>query len=400
MADLRAQKMRAFLTTFGIIWGTVAIIVLIAFGIGMQKQTMATMHGMGENISILFPGQTTKAWQGFGIGRGLRFTEDDVRFIQSQVQEVSAISAEYVNNRTAVRMGDKQMNPGVTGAYPIYGEMRNIIPEQGGRFLNDMDIQHRRRVAVLGDKVHELLFGKENAIGKTIMIGMTPFTVIGVMQKKIQPSSYNRRDQDRIFIPTSTYSAVYGTIYLSNIIYKSSNPLLTTEIEDKVRETLSRHYKFDPTDKDAAFIWSTAVFEKFLFNLFLALNIFLGIIGSFTLGVAGLGVANIMFIVVQERIKEIGVKRAVGARRSNIMSQFFFETFFIVFIGSAIGFLISYGLITVIGLLPIQDYVGTPKLSWQVVAITCGILAIVGFAAGLMPARRAANLNVVECLRV
>jgi putative ABC transport system permease protein len=125
----------------------------------------------------------------------------------------------------------------------------------------------------------------------------------------------------------------------------------------------------------------------------------MGLIGSFTLGVAGIGVANIMFIVVQERIKEIGVKRAVGAKRSNILFQFFMETFFIVGLGSALGFLIAFGIIQVLQYVPIKEYVGTPELSLEVAIATVTILCVIGLFAGLMPARRAANLDVVECLR-
>ena len=245
----------------------------------------------------------------------------------------------------------------------------------------------------------EFLFAEQNAVGKTIIIGRTPFTVIGVMQKKTQPSSYNSRDQDRVFIPLTTFESVYGAVYLNNIIYRVSDPRLGEETSKQVREALSKKYKFDPTDENAVWIWDTTDFERMAFYMFLGINIFLGLIGSFTLGVAGLGVANIMFIVVQERIKEIGIKRAVGATKVNILVQFFSETFFIVFSGSMIGFLISCGIIALLGFMPIKEYVGAPELSMEVVAITILVLITVGLLSGLMPARRASNLDVVECLR-
>jgi putative ABC transport system permease protein len=399
LVDLRAQKLRAFLTMFGIIWGTVAIVVLVAFGMGFKKQTAASMHGIGEGIAIMFPGKTTKPWAGYGIGRGMSFIEEDTKLIASRVPNISAISPEY-GRRTVARVGENIINPLVSGVNVIYGDMRNINPEQGGRFINSLDLQERRRVAVIGNKVKELLFGEQNAVGKTVFIGQVPFTVIGVMQKKTQPSSYNSRDQDRIFIPLTTFESVYGAFRLNNIIYQISDPRRGEETEKQVREVLSKRYKFDPNDEDAVWIWDTTEFDRLSFYMFLGINIFLGLIGSFTLGVAGLGVANIMFIVVQERIKEIGIKRAVGATRRNILFQFFLETFFIVFTGSAIGFLISYGIITILGLLPITEYVGTPELSMEVVGITVFVLITVGLLAGLMPARRASNLDVVECLRI
>ena len=398
LIDLRAQKLRAFLTMFGIIWGTVAIVVLVAFGMGFKKQTAASMHGIGEGIAIMFPGKTTKSWAGFGIGREMSFVEEDTKLIAARVPNISAISPEY-STSVVTRVGENVMNPLISGVNIVYGDMRNIIPEAGGRFIDSYDLQERRRVAVLGNKTKELLFSEQSAIGKTVMVGSVPFTVIGVMQKKIQPSSYNSQDGDRIFIPLTTFASVYGAYRLNNIIYQISDPRLGEETSKQVREVLSKRYKFDPEDEDAVWIWDTTEFDRLSFYMFLGINIFLGLIGSFTLGVAGLGVANIMFIVVQERIKEIGIKRAVGATKNNILFQFFSETFFIVFTGSAVGFLISYGIIALLGMLPITDYVGTPEMSMEVVGIAVSVLITVGLIAGLMPARRAANMDVVECLR-
>jgi len=398
IVDLKAQKLRAFLTMFGIIWGTVAIVVLVAFGVGFRKQTVANMHGIGEGLAIVWPGRTTKPYAGYGIGRSLSFVEEDTKLVAAQVPNVSGISPEY-GKRTVTRVGENILTPLISGVNVVYGDIRNINPEAGGRYINTLDLQERRRVAVIGDKVKEFLFAEQNAVGKTIFIGRTPFTVIGVMQKKTQPSSYNSRDQDRIFIPLTTFESVYGSVYLNNIIYQVKDPRLGEETSKQVREALSKKYRFDPTDQNAVWIWDTTDFDRLAFYMFLGINIFLGLIGSFTLGVAGLGVANIMFIVVQERIKEIGVKRAVGATRINILFQFFSETFFIVFTGSAIGFIISYGIIAALSYLPIKEYVGTPVLSMEVVIITVLVLITVGLLSGLMPARRASNLDVVECLR-
>jgi putative ABC transport system permease protein len=398
VSDLRAQKLRAFLTTFGLIWGTVAIVVLIAFGVGFKKQLSANMHGLGDQIAIMWPGKTTKAFEGYGTGRYLSFVEDDANLLSARIRDIAAISPEYAR-RTPVRVGQNILNPAVTGIYPIYGEMRNIIPQMGGRFIDDLDMQKRRRVVVIGNKVKEFLFADNDAIGKLIYVGDVPFTVIGVMQKKTQPSSYNMRDQDRIFIPASTYSSMFGQIHLTNIIYKAVDLASADEVNKEVRQVLGQRYKFDPTDKDAVWIWDTSEFDKFMFYFFLGFNIFMGLIGSFTLGVAGVGVANIMFVVVQERVREIGVKRAAGAKKSNILFQFFMETGFIIAIGSSIGFVFAYGIIQLLQFIPIKDFVGTPEMSMGVVVATVFVLSVIGLAAGLMPARRAANLNVVDCLR-
>ena len=277
--------------------------------------------------------------------------------------------------------------------------MRNVIPEMGGRFVDEIDMRERRRVALIGDETKRLLFGESNAVGRLMYIGQVPFTVVGVMIKKTQNSSYNRQDRDRVFIPASTFAVVFGENHLSNIIFIPKDPTRSEEIKTQVREVLGKRYKFDPTDKDAVWIWDTGEFDKFLFYFFLAFNIFMGVIGSFTLAVGGIGVANIMFIVVQERTKEIGIKRAVGAKRSNIVFEFFMETIFIIALGSSIGFLISLGIAAALQYVPIKDFVGTPEISLPVAIATALVLGVIALAAGLMPARRAANLNVVDCLR-
>jgi len=226
-----------------------------------------------------------------------------------------------------------------------------------------------------------------------------PFVVIGVMQKKTQNSSYNRRDQDRVFIPASTYASVFGENRLSNIVFSTRDPRRSEETVDRVRQVLGRKYRFDPTDKDAVWIWNTAEFDKFIFIFFLAFNIFMGLIGAFTLAVGGLGVANIMYIVVQERTREIGIKRAVGARKRDILVQFFLETLFIIFLGSSVGFVIAVGITEAMQYIPIKEFIGTPIISVEVALATAAVLTLIGLAAGLLPARRAANLNVVDCLR-
>jgi putative ABC transport system permease protein len=397
--DLRAQKLRTMLTVFGIVWGTVTIVVLLAFGQGFKKQLTVNMHGIGESISIMFPGSTTKAFEGFGVGRPIRLTEDDAWLLQQQVKDIRRISPEYIGWESKARLGDNIVNTLVSGVYPIYAEMRNIIPEAGGRFINDLDIKERKRVVLLGNEVKRLVFGETDPIGRTVLIGEVPYTVIGVMQKKTQNSSYQRRDQDRVFIPATTFTSVYGVYYLSNIIFQPVDPRRSEETIQRVREVLGKKHKFDPTDKDAVWIWDTAAFDKFIFYFFLGFNIFMGLIGSFTLAVGGIGLANIMFIVVQERTKEIGIRRAVGATRRNIMMQFFMEAAMIVVFGSILGFIIAALITKALGYIPIKDFVGTPEISWSVAVATFVVLSFVGLAAGLMPARRAASVNVVDAIR-
>lgn len=399
ISDLMAQKLRTFLTIFGIIWGTVAIIVLLAFGNGFQKQTMKTMNGIGESIILIFPGQTAKPFKGYGVDRYIRFTENDVEMLREKIRLIKYISPEYSNWNAPLRRREKRRSPNVTGILPEFGEMRNIFAAPGGRFINDLDIKLKRRVVFLGNELAEYLFESEDPVGKYVYLGDTPFKVVGVMKEKEQDSSYNSRDKDRAFIPSTTFSTMFGYRYINNIVIKPITPLANEKVTDRVYEVLGRKYKFDPTDEEALSIWDTAEFQKMVYYIFIGMNIFMGIIGAFTLTVGGIGVANIMFVVVQERTKEIGIKRSVGAKRRQIMSQFFLETFFIIIVGAFIGIIISFLLIGLMSLLPIDQFVGKPSISWWVAFAAISILAIIGLIAGYFPSRKAANLDVINCLR-
>lgn len=396
--DLRAQKLRTFLTIFGIVWGTVAIMVLLAFGNGFQKQTMKTMYGIGESIILLFPGRTAKPFMGYGTNRTIRFREEDAELLRNEISLIKQISPEYSTWNEPLRVGTNKRNPNVTGVIPEYGDMRNIEPRRRSRFINDLDIELKRRVVFLGDELADYLFSGEDPVGRDVYIGKTPFLVIGVMLFKEQDSSYNSRDKDRAFIPASTFSSMFGYHYINNMVIEPIHATLSPTIQDQIYKVLGKKYKFDPSDKEALSIWDTTEFQKMVSYIFLGFNIFMVIIGGFTLTVGGIGVANIMYVVVQERTKEIGIKRSVGAKRQQIMVQFFTETFFIIAIGAFIGIIISIGLLFLITLLPIDEFVGRPSISLWVALVALSLLAGIGFIAGFFPARKAANLNVIDCL--
>src|SRR5690606_17514987 len=396
--DVAAQRLRTTLTILGITWGTVAVVVLLAFGTGLEKHMKTQAKGMGDGISIVFPGRTTRAYQGFGEGRAISLLAGDADLLAREIPEITAISPEY-GRWLPARRGTSITNAYVTGVVPVYGEMRNIIPEPGGRFLNPIDVAQRRRVAVLGDQVKRTLFGDEDAVGKSIFIGDTPFLVVGVMQEKTQSSSYNARDHSRIFIPASTHEALLGSRYLSNLVYKAASPAVAEHVRERVYQVLGRRYTFDPKDHDAIWIWDTTQMLKVWDTIFFGFNLFLAVVGSFTLTVGGIGVANIMYIVVRERTREIGIKRSVGARRRDIMLQFLFEATLLVAAGALFGLVVAYGLVAWVGMLPIEEHGGRAEISSSVLIATIALLGAIAGLAGWFPARRAANLDVVECLR-
>lgn len=397
--DLRNHPLRSALTVAGIAWGTVAVVVLMAFGVGLERQTRKNFHGLGDRIVLLFGGRTTVPHAGFPDGRTIRLREEDGALLQREIPSITQLSPEYSERGVPVQRGRESASPNITGVYPVYGELRNVIPARGGRFINRLDMEERRRVAVLGDDLKGLLFGDGEAVGRRVRVGETPFRVVGVMEPKTQNSSYNSRDEDRIFIPASTHRAVFGDRHVANFVYRTAGARSTKAVEERVYEVLGTRYKFSPADEDALGVWDTSEWETQFDYLFLGFRIFFAIVGSFTLSVGGIGVANIMYIVIRERMPEIGLRRSVGARRRDILVQFLGEAVGIVGVGAVVGFLASLGIVTALGRLPMQEAVGTPAISPVVLATTLLLLGGIGLLAGIFPARQAARLDPAECLR-
>jgi putative ABC transport system permease protein len=367
--------------------------------VGLEQQTRKNMRGLGDGIVILFGGTTTKAHQGFPDGRAIRLRLEDARMLGTQIREIEAISPEYRTSNVPARVDTMSTIPTITGVWPEYGPMRFILTEPGGRFLNELDEQQRRRVVVLGNEIKRLLFGDRDALHEQVFLGSVPFTVVGVMEPKTQNSSYGTRDSDRVFIPAGTFEAVFGGRFLTNIVYKPQNAALSGGIETRVREVMARRYTFAASDRDALGMWDTNQMMVMFDGMFLAIRLFLGIVGAFTLVVGGVGVANIMYIVVRERTREIGIKRALGARRATILTQYLLEATLLVAVGAVLGFGLSAALINLIGMLPVEEVVGTPALSMRVLLTTVGLLGIVSLLAGIFPARKAARLVPVDALR-
>jgi putative ABC transport system permease protein len=396
--DLYRQPMRTVLTLSGVTWGTFAIVLLLAFGSGVSKTAMKSMHGMGQGIIIVWPGLTTQAYKGFTKGKQVRITPEEILLMKQKVRGIFRISPEFRQNRR-IRYKNEEFNNTVRGVNVEYQLMRNTIAQQG-RFLNELDIEQKRRVCFLGNTIANKLFHNEKPIGKKVFVEGIPFTVVGVMINKIQNSNYSgQRDEHCLFMPYTTYSSIYGDRYVSNIIIQPWIPEMSATLITQIRQYLGEKIGFSPQDKDALFIWDFTEFEQNLDVFFLAFNIFLAVIGSFTLLVGGVGVASIMLVVVEERTREIGVKLAVGAKRRQIMKQFFSEALVIILLGGLIGFILSALVLQVIPTHLIEDYVGNPQINYTVGMVTILILLAIGTVSGLMPARKAASTDPIIALR-
>ncbi len=401
LRDVRAQKLRLFLTVFGLVWGTAAVTLMLAFGEGLHRQVLVAQKGLGDAIVIAWPSRTSKPWQGLPRGRRIQLTDEDVVLLRNEVEGIRSISEEYSQDGARITYGKKALSVDVSGSNVEFGAMRSMNPQEGGRFLNQLDLDERRRVVFIGDQLAIDLFGAGvDPVGEQVRLDGAPFTVVGVMVKKEQDSSYSGRDKDKAMIPSTTFRAIYGAKYIENLIFQAQDVQKIESVKKSVIATAANKYRFDPSDEEAIQMWDTTEGTKFLDTFFLAFRGFLGIVGALTLVVGGIGVSNIMNVVVEERTKEIGIKMALGAKRRYVVGQFLFETLLITLVGGISGFVISWSVCAVFPSLGFEEFIGTPRISFQVAAITTAILGAIGLLAGYFPARTAANLRPVEALRM
>ena len=400
----RLQQKRATLTIASIAWGTVTILLLLAFGEGLKRQMQSNEQAMGSNLAILWPGETSKPYKGLAEGRPIRPRLDDVDYLRERMPDLDAAWAEVRSWRTALAYGRKTVNAQLVGTAAVYGDRRKHFPKPGGRFLNDQDVADKRRVVFLGNELAKELFGPEDAVGKTITINNSPFTVIGVMQRKRQSSSYGGPDATHAVIPQTTFKALIGRDRAEVIVIRVKHPAEMTDALVRLNQVLGPRLGYDPEDSRVFGVWNTVEGQKMGAKIMLGLELFFGIIGGLTLIIGGVGVANIMYAVVKERTKEIGVKMAMGARRRWITGPFILEGMVYTLVGGLFGALIAITIVTLLGLIPsegndVLEFLGKPTLSWPIGAATVAILGTAGLLAGYFPARRAASIDPATTLR-
>ena len=420
VANLRANKLRSFLTMFGILWGVISVVILSATGEGFRRGNDKVLMELGRNIAIVWGARTAMQAGGERAGRQIYLTVDDVRALQTQSDMIAVVSAEIQKGAVTVKSAYNNAAITVDGIEPQYQRIRTIEVDRGRNF-SDADEAEARRVAILGWDSDAQLFARRDSIGESIRLDGIPYTVIGRIRKKDQDSDYNGRDNNKVFIPFAAMAkdfprdqAPLGV--LSQIIVAPREDVVATlpaildrrtgRIEDidwplarEVRRVIAREHGFDPEDRDAVRVWDTSL-ETIMFDRMIqAMKDFFTIVGLVTLSLGGLGVMNIMLVAVRERTREIGIRKALGATTGDIQRQFFLEGFILTLISGLAGFLVALGLCALANLAPRPTRFDGMILTWQSGVGAVVALVIVGVVTSTYPARRAAQLPPVEALR-
>ena len=404
---LKFNRQRSILTTISLAWGVACFVILYSYGDGFHLALQVAFRQVGQDLVLMLGGQTSSQAGGERAGRRIRLERLDVDAIRESVPMAAAISPEMMMGAMTVVRGYRTETTMVRAVNSSYGHIRNQTMASG-RWLEPEDELQKQRVAVLGGKAAEKLFGEIPPEEEEISINGLRFTVIGVLKTKTQIANYNTPDNDCAFIPFETASLFRDLKYPDDIVWMPANPVFREQTVKQVRETLARLHNFSPTDERAVKIIVFNESMRLVDTMGIALRLLLSFIGTLTLAIGGVGLANIMLVSVTQRTREIGVLKSIGATRRSILAQFLLEAMAIVTGGGAIGVAVGWGLTSLMGTLPLlgplfHDSSGAGDIHLQIstfaVLTSTLMLETVGLIAGLLPAIKAARLDPIEALR-
>jgi putative ABC transport system permease protein len=403
LETLWAHKLRTFLTMFGIAWGIVSITLMVAATQGLRVGLKRNSESFGKDIMIFFAGRTSMQAGGMRAGRDIHWNDDDYISALAESPACRYVLPE-IGNEVPLRSRYNSAKLLVVGSLPPFAEERSIDIAEG-RFYNAEDQANASRVAFLGSDAKKQLYGNREAIGETIWLQDIPFTVIGVMRAKNQNSDYDGEDIRKIFIPYSTIERDFPNKppapehTIDHMIVVPQSLAEHMDCKNEALAALGTIHHFNPKDEEAAFVWDTIKNSEANALIMNGMEYFMGSVGIITLCLGGLGVMNVMLVAVRERTREIGVRKALGATRRAIISQFFIETLIIAFLSGGVGMGVAYGFCALFDLLPMPQVFAGLLPTWQSGAVSFALLAAIAVGSALYPASRAAAVDPIEALR-
>jgi putative ABC transport system permease protein len=403
--SLRRNRVRSVLTMLGIVWGLVTVVLLLSYGNAIGNCVLEGFLGIGNNIVMFWGGQTSMQAGGQRSGQKVKLLYGDAEALRDSLPYLRAVSDE-IDDGLSVKYGPKVVTIQSKAVDLPYGGMRRLDVEQG-RYFESADFTDHRQVVIFGSHAAEKLFSGYPPVGETVEVEGQPFTVIGVLRNKVQDSSNNGPDNENIFIPFETMRSIRQQRDPDSIVFQPSSPELHLRAIAAVRTVLAQRHHFNPADEKALNTWDTVEDSKQIMQFSIALEVLLGIIGAMTLAVGGVGVMNIMLVSVTERTREIGILKALGARRRDILGQFLLESLILTFIAGAAGMILAVVIAHLIPPMPLySDIFKTANHDGDIILRASGstmiasfvILALVGIISGFIPAFRASRLDPVVAL--
>jgi putative ABC transport system permease protein len=403
---LSRNRLRSILTMMGIVWGLTTVVLLLGYGESVSAGVLRAFLGIGNNVIMVWEGQTSMQAGGQRAGKRIHYKYEDIQAIRDEAPLVRLISAEW-DDPIAFKYGDRVVSVQSKAVQYPYGEMRKLHVGEG-RYFEESDFTEHRHVLIFGPNAAKKVFGNRDPVGDHVTINGEIWDVIGLLTLKIQDSSNNGPDNENVFLPFESLSDINNRRDPEMFVLQPVTALQHKAALMQARAVLARRHNFDPRDDKASPEWDTVDDAKDIMQFGLALRLILGFIGVLTLGVGGVGVMNIMLVSVTERTREVGLRKALGARRRDIALQFLVEALVLTFAAGAIGMLVSVGLAHAIPPMPLYSELYKTanhegdiflKTSASVMLTAFLILTAVGVTAGMWPAWKAASMEPVEALR-